>query len=137
MKFGNWDESLHNEIDQIKRIANMKRIKPENVTFFPENESATIKGSNDIYNVTLDSCTCTDFSMRKLPCKHIYRLAYELGYLDDLPELNRTTEKAFKETIPVEIEHFKELYLSGAISVEKFVKIVNALKSKQSIIFVF
>lgn len=42
----------------------------------------TIVSSNgNEYTVTLDSCTCPDFAYRKKPCKHMIRLAYELGVL--------------------------------------------------------
>lgn len=48
----------------------------------PFNASADIKGeSGSIYHVTLSSCTCPDFTSRKKPCKHMYRLALELGAL--------------------------------------------------------
>ena len=39
MNFGNWDENVHNDYEQIKRIAFMQRIKPENVTVFPEKQA--------------------------------------------------------------------------------------------------
>lgn len=130
MNFGNWDEELHKDPEQLKRICTMQRIKPENVTIFPEEERAQIIGTDGVYDVTLNTCTCVDFFMRHQPCKHIYKLASELGYLEDLPKPNRKAAKAFKESIPSEIEHFKEAYFNGAISIEKFNKIVNALNSK-------
>lgn len=34
---------------------------------------------NVIYDTTLTSCTCTDFTTSMRPCKHIYKLALELG----------------------------------------------------------
>lgn len=44
--------------------------------------SCQIKGkSGKVYNVTLTSCTCEDFTFRHQPCKHMYRLAVELGLL--------------------------------------------------------
>ena len=130
MNFGNWEEIVHNDYEQIKRVAFMQRIKPENVTIYPEKQSAKIIGTDGTYNVTLNSCTCHDFEARQLPCKHIYKLASELGYLEDLPKPSRKAAKAFKENLSSEIDHFKELYFSGAISIEKFNKIVNALLSK-------
>mgnify|MGYP000844520134 FL=1 len=130
MNFGNWDENVHNDYEQIKRIAFMQRIKPENVTVFPEKQAAEIVGRDGVYDVTLNSCTCYDFEARQLPCKHIYKLASELGYLEDLPKPSRKAAKAFKESLPAEIDRFKELYFIGAISIEKFNKIVNALLSK-------
>lgn len=44
--------------------------------------SADIAGeSGAVYHVSLSSCTCPDFLSRKRPCKHMYRLALELGAL--------------------------------------------------------
>jgi hypothetical protein len=129
LKFGKWDESVHEDYEQIKRIATMQKIKAEKVSVYPETQTAKIEGRDGIYDVTLDSCTCFDFATRGLPCKHIYRLAYELGLLE-LPKTNRKAAKEFKENIPNEIEKCKELYLNGAISVDKFSKLVNALISK-------
>lgn len=129
MTFGNWNDDVHNDYEQIKRIAFMQRIKSENVTVFADN-TARIVGTDGVYKVTLDSCTCYDFESRHLPCKHMYKLASELGYLTDLPKPDRKAAKAFKDNISTEIDHFKELYFAGAISIEKFNKIVNALLSK-------
>lgn len=130
MSFGNWNEELHRDYEQISRIATMQHIKSENVTIFPDEERAQIIGSDGVYDVTLNSCTCKDFGMRHLPCKHIYKLASELGYLDNLPKPDRKAAKAFMENVPSEIERYKEAYFNGAISVDKFKKIVTALSSK-------
>lgn len=34
---------------------------------------------------TLKKCSCPDFAERKLPCKHMYYLADQLGILEDQP----------------------------------------------------
>jgi hypothetical protein len=39
----------------------------------------------DIYQTTLIDCTCRDFERQETPCKHMYRLAKELGLIQ-LPE---------------------------------------------------
>lgn len=57
MNFGNWDEELHKDPEQLKRICTMQRIKPENVTIFPEEERAQIIGTDGVYDVTLNTCT--------------------------------------------------------------------------------
>lgn len=129
MNFGNWDSDIHNNYEQVKRIGWIKRIKPENATINSDKKTAKIIGTDGTYTVTLDKCTCNDFAIRRLPCKHIYYLAFELGLLDDLPEIDKKAAKAFKKTIPDEIERFKELYLNGSISLEKFDKIAKALQS--------
>lgn len=129
MKFGSWNEDIHSDYEQIKRIAFSQRIKSENVDLDEESKTAVVTGRDGMYNVTLDSCTCYDFESRQLPCKHMYRLAHELGLLE-LPKANRKETKAFKDNVQNDIEHYKQLYLNGAISIEKFNKIVNALLSK-------
>lgn len=130
MTFGPWEESLHEEVDQLKRIGFAQRIKPENITVDPGKKTARVIGTEGIYKVTLKSCTCFDFDGRRLPCKHMYRLAQELEIFDAIPKTNRKAAKAFKETIPADVERYKQAYLEGAIPFEKFNKIVNALQSK-------
>ncbi len=130
IQFGDWPPSVHENFDQLKRIAYSRKVKPENITLDTEHKSAKIMGTDGVYDVTLDNCTCYDFQARQLPCKHMYRLAFELGALSDVPKINQKAVKAFKNSIPEEIERFKRLYLCGAISLEKLIKIVNALNSK-------
>lgn len=36
-----------------------------------------------IYNVSFHHCDCKDFENRLLPCKHMYKLALELGVIDE------------------------------------------------------
>lgn len=53
--------------------------------FDPADISCTVAGvSGKEYRVTLDSCTCPDFTFRRKPCKHMYRLAIECGLLNNL-----------------------------------------------------
>lgn len=48
----------------------------------PFNISANIIGSKgDVYKTSLFSCTCKDFQLHQHPCKHMYRLAAEVGFL--------------------------------------------------------
>jgi hypothetical protein len=129
MEFGNWSADIHKDVDQVKRIDSAMSISQADVTVDTKNETAVIIGSCP-YEVSLTHCTCEDFSHRNLPCKHIYRLASELGYLTGLPQPNREAAKAFKESIPSEIKRFQTLYETGAISGKKYVAIVKALQSK-------
>lgn len=66
-------DSLHMETDQLKRIKSALKLKMDSVNV--DDQTGKIKN----YDVTLDKCTCTDFGRRHKPCKHIYRLAMELG----------------------------------------------------------
>lgn len=40
-----------------------------------------LSNSRESYQVTLHSCTCKDFQIHRQPCKHMYRLAAEVGAL--------------------------------------------------------
>lgn len=73
MSFFSSDDSLHKDEDQLKRIKSALKLKMDSVDF--ETQTGHIKD----YDVSLDRCTCIDFGRRRKPCKHIYRLAIELG----------------------------------------------------------
>uniref|UniRef100_UPI0028A2CD53 SWIM zinc finger family protein n=1 Tax=Oscillibacter sp. TaxID=1945593 RepID=UPI0028A2CD53 len=51
----------------------------------PFDMSAQIKSSSEeIYHTTLYKCSCPDFSRRNIVCKHMFRLAMEVGLLFNL-----------------------------------------------------
>ena len=129
MSFGNWEESLHREAEQVGNRKRAATVVLQNID--SDSGTALAEGSGELpYDVSLESCTCSSFQNTHKPCKHMYRLAVELGKIEDVPKLNRDASKAFKESIPSEIKRFEELYFSGAISAEKYAAIVKALKSK-------
>ena len=71
--------NIDNEPDQIKRQENARNKKYTPISINFEEKTATFSGSgNNIYLTTYDTCTCRDYFLRKLPCKHIYRLRFEL-----------------------------------------------------------
>jgi hypothetical protein len=76
-KWGGWNSDMHSDPDQEKRQNRGANIDDDDVNVNFEDGTAEING----YMVYLNHCTCPDFQERKLPCKHIYRLAFEL----DLP----------------------------------------------------
>ncbi len=78
-----WNASIHSDSEQIKRQKSAITAKLTPVSIDPVLCSGNFKGSrSSAYSTTLNSCTCVDFSRRGLPCKHIYRLAYELNQFD-------------------------------------------------------
>lgn len=75
-----WDDAIHTAPDQVKRIASAKKAATSPSSIDRESKTGVFEGSGkEPYHVTLESCTCGDFRRRKLPCKHMYRLAMELG----------------------------------------------------------
>lgn len=83
MTFSNWPEELHAAEDQKKRLDSAKSSKTTPSSIDKVHMSGIFPGSGiSPYRTTLETCTCGDFVRRKLPCKHMYRLAIELGLLD-------------------------------------------------------
>lgn len=81
--FGEWDDELHETNEQQERLkkAASSKTSPQYVDVYEE--SAEFEGSGKKpCRTSLISCTCGDFIHRHLPCKHIYRLAMELGIID-------------------------------------------------------
>lgn len=70
---------IDNDPEQIKRQKSSVKCTPIKIDY--ENETAIFKGSGKSpYTTTTTTCTCRDYFVRRLPCKHIYRLLTELGY---------------------------------------------------------
>lgn len=75
-----WPINTHQTSGQKSRQTRSSTVTLSNIDFI--NKTAMVEGSNGIYLVSLGKCTCPDFEERQLPCKHMYKLAHELGFLD-------------------------------------------------------
>ena len=62
------------------QTANTKNVRFAEIT--PAGKAIGSQG--EVYHVTLNSCTCPDFQTRKIPCKHMLKLAMELGVLSSV-----------------------------------------------------
>ncbi len=82
-----WPVEIHNDPEQIKRIDDSFLTVLTNVNAAEE----TAKAENG-YTTTLTKCTCGDFIKRHKPCKHMYRLAYELDRMILSKAAERSTE---------------------------------------------
>lgn len=84
--------NIHEDEDQQLRQRNARFCKIVSVD--SENKVGLFKGSAKTpYTTTPEKCTCRDFILRGLPCKHMYRLMHELGAFD----LNTTREGRVSE----------------------------------------
>lgn len=125
--FGNWNPSIHFEFEQLKRIIAAQEIKKSAIKFSNNQSQCHILGSKGTYLVTLEKCECSDFSLRGLPCKHIYCFAINKGLITELPEY--TPEKARLFDINVELQRYTNLFLQGSIKAETFKKLMTALSA--------
>ena len=75
--FSAFPDSVQNEREQQSR---MVKAHKDSLYVFPDTfdgSSAFILGSEgNVYKTSFISCTCMDFQKRKLPCKHMYKLAF-------------------------------------------------------------
>lgn len=74
-------KDIHKHPEQIKRQAKARTCKI--LELDKKSKVATFRGSGGkIYEATLMECSCRDFILRRYPCKHMYRLASEVGEFD-------------------------------------------------------
>lgn len=130
--FGPWDCSILETIDGIKRVQSAKSLPADRISSLDRtSQSAVFRGSDgDLYSVTLSSCDCIDFYRNNLPCKHIYRLAYELGYDISLPEFD--PYKAYDYDISEDIQRLTSRWSAGQLTTDSYIKCVDALQKSAS-----
>lgn len=83
LKWSQWPADLHQQPDQIKRQFSAAEPKHQPLQLDRETLTGIFAGSGKKpYTTTLSKCTCNDYVKRKLPCKHMYSLAHQLGYIE-------------------------------------------------------
>jgi len=73
-----WDPSIHEATGQYDRIKRSVDKYISILAYDPSYSIAKIKGTSGIYLTSHERCSCPDYRKRRLPCKHMYALAYEL-----------------------------------------------------------
>lgn len=77
-----WGTDLISDDYAKKRIKSAQSKKLTPVKVDRDDLYAYFQGSHGRYETFLDSCPCGDFVRSHRPCKHIFRLAIELGLMD-------------------------------------------------------
>lgn len=86
-----WDD-VHGTDAQKKSFA--KALSAELTPISIDNGGVgSFSGKHGYYTTTLEQCSCGDFTRRHLPCKHMYRLAIELGCIEGEAESNKLKVK--------------------------------------------
>ena len=88
-----WYNTIHCDEKQMDRQGRAMTY-PFDFHIFVEKKIAHFSSTTDIpfYETSLSSCNCYYFQEVKLPCKHMYRLAVELGLIEII---SRKHDKAF------------------------------------------
>lgn len=77
-----WKQEIHTTDYALKRIKSAQSAKLTPIRIDATDFYGHFQGSHGRYETFLDYCPCGDFRRSNLPCKHIYRLAIELGLID-------------------------------------------------------
>lgn len=109
--------NVHDSPDQKKRIESAAKAACTPVLLDQTTCTGKFKGSSGNHTTALDKCSCVDFNRRKLPCKHMYRLAMELNLLD-VPFQSDTSQ-------------IIEPHSSSRMSLDKSVQIIESLTISQ------
>lgn len=123
--FAKWPSSIHDTADQKKRIESAKSSKTTPDSIDKEKKTGVFAGSGAApYLTTLDSCTCGDFFRRQLPCKHMYRLAIELGLLDEPAEagINKNALDRQQFTLEDAVAELENMTESAQWELEEIIK---------------
>lgn len=123
--WGRYPSGLHNMPEKIERQKKaLYKTTPILIStdkmigfFYPSFDS----GCSKVYRTSLIDCSCPDYAKHTGPCKHIYRLFYELNheYSPGIIDVDPVLEDAL---LNISESDFYDLvgkirYLSGAVSV--------------------
>lgn len=72
---------VHEDPEQIKRFDKSKTAECTPLEVDKLTGVGRFSGSSGVYETNLEVCRCRDFIIRRKPCKHMYRLAIELGII--------------------------------------------------------
>ena len=81
-------DELHKEQEQLRRQKSALKLIMDSVDNI--NQTGIIKD----YEVSLNDCTCRDYFVRRLPCKHMYCLAIALGIFQVSDKVHNTNLKS-------------------------------------------
>lgn len=106
------------------------QIKPSSIQIDPDTRSAYIKASryDYWYKVTLSSCDCGNFTItnsESCPCKHMFRLAMELGIELSFPVFDPVRASKYDASADLELLHKR--WVDGEITFDAYKSCKSAL----------
>lgn len=132
MVMGPWELPDEELLETAQRLSRAEEIPQSSVyTLDTEAETAVIIGRTEsAYSVSLEECDCSDFERRGLPCKHMIRLALELGYKFDIPQFDPIAAADYD--VQEDIDRLMERWHSGQLTLDALTKCISALRSSAS-----
>lgn len=136
-----WNPSTHETEYAQKRIKSAKSAKLTPIKIDIDDMYGYFQGSHGKYETWLNTCPCGDFRRSRLPCKHIYRLAMELGvfqgdYKSDASFIPSVRSEQFSLADTVSVieslsENAQKLLLGIALSTSTAMPNYSALPSQE------
>ena len=130
-----WPSELHGKEYQIQRQkrASEKCYTPLSIS--PSTGTGKFRGKEKDYSTSLLKCDCTDYQKRQYPCKHMYRLAYELDVfnLDNVQCVTEPQRIWRVQDINIAISKLSRAkleYLSDLIDNESLIELRNSSNLK-------
>jgi len=81
---------LHNTAEQLLRQNGLSNLDVKSASTIDSSGIILDHDTHTKYDTTLSSCSCDDFSVRQLPCSHMYKLASKLNKYASKRELRPT-----------------------------------------------
>lgn len=132
MNIGPWEIPEKELLETALRLERARSIRPENIGIVDANtETAEIYGSDGMaYTVSLSDCECVDYERRGLPCKHMIRLALELGLSLELPVFDPYFAADYD--ISEDVSRLTDRWRAGQLTTDALAQCVAALRSSDS-----
>lgn len=93
-----------------KKVNAAEKCNPE--SFDKDSLTATFISTSTgaVYDVSLKSCTCVDFSIHQVPCKHMVRLAMLAGLpISFIHEIKIPVEVLYGDPVPESIDEIERV----------------------------
>lgn len=129
VNIGLWDIPSGEYLNTAARYERGLQIEPERVGKIDRAHcSVRIMGSEGYaYNVSLAGCECIDYQRRGLPCKHMLRLAHDLGEEITLPVYDPDSNKDYDPDKDIAL--LTERWEAGQITTDAYRKCLKALQT--------
>lgn len=132
MNFGPWEIPNDEFLECCLRLDRAMGISQNSIGPVDiDSGSVQILGSGlDPYTVTLHGCQCTDYQRRGLPCKHMIRLALELGLSFDIPQFDPYAASSYD--VEADIAQLTDRWRAGQLTLDSLAKCAAALRASAS-----
>ena len=129
VNIGLWDIPAGEYLNTATRYERGLQIDPDRVGDVDKtNCEVRIMGSEGYaYKVSLAGCECMDYHRRGLPCKHMLRLAHDLGEEITLPVFDPRSNSDYNPQ--EDIAMLTKRWEAGQISTDTYRKCVKALQA--------